>query len=79
VFKFRHDVLTRALERTGALGRAGFRYSSLFSFVICENLFSTDAAKGARVQSADADGTRSASKDQFLDDKCASQRHQRCR
>jgi hypothetical protein len=32
VFKFQHDVLTRALEGTGPLGRAGFRYSSVFSF-----------------------------------------------
>ena len=33
MFKFQHDVLTRALEGTGALGRPGFRYSSVFSFV----------------------------------------------
>jgi hypothetical protein len=33
VFKFRHDILTRAPEGTGPLGRAGFRYSSVFSFV----------------------------------------------
>jgi hypothetical protein len=33
VFKFQHDILTRAPEGTGPLGRAGFRYSSVFSFV----------------------------------------------
>jgi hypothetical protein len=84
VFKFQHDVLTRALEGTGALGRPGFRYSSVFSFVKISLVRPQPKARvrpqpKARPSNLRAQTAPAMPKINFQDYKCASRWHQSCR